>query len=155
MIEGKVTDIAGKVWQEDPRENGTVHASVQLAVKDFDTGNASRDKKLRSVMHAEVHPQVIFEMEQVRGICTFQDLERVASKTCSGAGHGFIDISGVRRPIILEMTIVRNNTDYVVKGHTLLKWSDFGVDDPSILVAYVNEIVHIEVAVTVPVLSGQ
>jgi polyisoprenoid-binding protein YceI len=154
MVEGKVADVVGKVWQEDPRDNGTVHASVKLAVKDFDTGNVNRDKKLRSVMHAAVHPQVIFEMDHVSGLCTFEELERLASKTCSGAGHGFIEISSARRPVILDMTIVRKDTSYLITGHTFLKWSDFGVEDPSILVAYVNEAVNIEVEVAIPVRSA-
>jgi len=155
LIEGKVGSVTGSVWQENPRDNGTIHALVKLAVDDFDTGNVSRDKKLRSVMHAEKHPQVIFEMDHVTGLCTFEELERVASKQCSGAGHGYIEISGVRRSIILEMTVVRKNGNYLVKGHTLLNWSDFGVEDPSILVAYLNEIVNIEVEVKIPVQSAE
>jgi polyisoprenoid-binding protein YceI len=94
-------------------------------------------------------------MEHVSGLCTFEEMERVASKKCSGAGHGFIEISGVRRPIVLEMTVIRKNSHYHVKGHTALKWSDFGVEDPSILVAYLNETVNIEVEVKIPVAHGQ
>ena len=151
LVEGEVSAVTGKVWQEDQGDNGTVHASVKLAVNDLDTGNINRDKKMRSVMHAAVHPQVIFEMDHVSGLCKFEDLERVTSKECSGAGHGFIEISGTRRPIVLDMTVVRKDENYHVKGHTLLKWSDFGVEDPSILVAYVNETVNIEVEVVIPV----
>jgi len=155
MIEGKVKAVTGRVWQADPKDNGTIHALVKLSVGDFDTGDISRDKKMRSVMHAAVHPQVIFEMDHISGLCTFEELECVASKECSGAGHGFIEISGARRAIVLEMTVVRKDLVYLVNGHTMVKWSDFGVEDPSILVAYLNETVNIEVEVKIPVRTAQ
>ena len=71
LVKGEAQVIKGRVWQEDPQDNQTVHASVKLAVQDMVTGDKKRDKKMHLVMHAATYPHVIFEMNSISGICTF------------------------------------------------------------------------------------
>lgn len=59
-------------------------------------------------------------------------------------------MSGTLRQVIIPATISSSPTGYSISGKTTLKWADYGVDDPSILVVHLDPKVTIKFELQLP-----
>jgi polyisoprenoid-binding protein YceI len=142
LVEGEVKQLTGHLELKDPKDFRSIFGWVEFSVLDLDTDNSTRDKKMRRVMHADKFPKVRFELIEVKGLCDPEHLIEKASG-CSGLGLGKLSIAGVTLPSELKIEVQQVENKYVVAGVTKLKWADFGIEDPSIIVAYIDDIVEI------------
>lgn len=146
LVRGTVREIEGTVRVEGPEEGKVVQGRVVMPIRSFDTTNSSRDKKLRKVMHAETVPSVVFTFEQsLAELC--RDFKADAGASCRFELAGELGISGVVRPVVLQVELSHRDGGYSFEGETTIRWRDFGVEDPSILIARVAEEVKIHVTI--------
>ncbi|MCB0358602.1 MAG: YceI family protein [Bdellovibrionales bacterium] len=151
LVEGSTSHIRGKIWLADPSDSRSIRADVHIPIAFFDTDSSSRDERMREVMHADRFPEVRFLLSDAAEICDPSSLEENAASSetvCQGTLHGTVEISGVRRPLALHTTVARSESGYVVNGTTSLRWDQFSVEDPSILIARLDKLVNIEVSVS-------
>ena len=65
-IHGRIAEFSGSIVVTDPVENSVIEVTLQAA--SVDTGNADRDKHLRSkdFLHAEAFPVIAFQSKGLR-----------------------------------------------------------------------------------------
>ncbi len=146
MVRGSTKEIAGKAWLSEPTDYRTIRAEVALPVSQFNTDSSRRDTRLREVMHAAVAPEVRFSLTAAPSLCDPSTLEIAAS--CLAKLEGTLTINSTTREIALPVEITKNEAAFMIEGLTQFKWADFGVEDPSIIVAKLNPTVTVKVAVT-------
>lgn len=137
LVEGKTSGIGGQVALTD---SGNVNAEILIPVAKFDTDSGMRDKKMKKVMHQTKHPNVSFKVFNILNICKDDIL---ASKKCDVEVDGELEISGNKKKIKFPAKIFVEKSMLNLEGKTSLLWADYGVEDPSILVAKLNEKVSI------------
>ena len=141
MVHGIVKNISGSAKLKDLSDKSSVSLLVRFPVRSFNTDNRSRDKELRHVMGTEEFPDVIFEADRLLDGCT---PERVAAEmTCADLLESALTIRGVRKLVRVPIIIAFNNSKFTIKGSLPIRWSEFGVEDPSILIARVDPIVTV------------
>lgn len=140
MVHGKTAGLSGKVWLADPKDPSSVHAEIHLPVASFNTDSEGRDKKLRKVMAQEQFADVLLKIEALDGACT---PEKVTLEPCQATMSGSLAIRGLIRELRLPYSIKREGEHYRVSGDFTFQWADFGVEDPSILIAHVDKDVSI------------
>lgn len=148
-VHGVAKDLAGRVWFEIPSDPGSIRASLTIPVSALDTGSESRDDEMRDSMESNRFPSIHVEMPRISPSCDVRAL--VVGSACTYATKGTVTIRDVTLPIALEGDVNREaRGTLLVKGSTHLDWSAFGVKDPSILIAKVNEEVKIRFVMTLP-----
>ena len=117
-----------------------------MPVAAFDTDNESRDEKLKTVMHTERIPNVIFEfLRSTPTLCDPKTL--VNSQSCTFEVSGDLTINGVTRKVIVPSEVTSIHSSYKISGTTSIRWTDFDVGDPSILIAKLYDDVKINFSV--------
>jgi len=146
LIRGVVKQIEGNLWIEDPKDFHTVRGKIVLPISAFDTNNESRDEELRTVMHAETSPDVAFELlNSVPLLCDPETLKE--SQKCPFEISGDLTINNVTRNISLKSEITSIGSSYKISGTTTIRWADYNVEDPSILIAKLYDDVKINFSV--------
>lgn len=148
LVKGSTAGISGKIWQENPSDLNTIVATISIPVEQFNTDNSSRDERMREVLHADKYPLVQYSLQQVQTDCP----PSTDSNTlpCAIKLRGTVEISGTQKPIEISGTMQRDQDGFLVQGETNLSWKDFGVEDPSIFIARLDEDVHVSFQVHVP-----
>ncbi|MFN8392352.1 MAG: YceI family protein [Bdellovibrionota bacterium] len=136
-VRGTTTGITGKIVLADPADPSTVRGEVHAPVARFDTDNSSRDKTMREVMAAETYPDVKFALSGIEIGCTPSSL--AAGQACSATLRGDLTIRGQTKPWEIPATLSLLGNRYELRGTGRLRWSDFGVEDPSIFVARLSK----------------
>ena len=149
VIKGKTDNFSGKVWLEDKTDFRSLRGNIHLPVASFDTDNKSRDERLREVMHAEQNPFVEFKITSFDS-ASCDPTTLMDQNSCQAVIFGDITINGISKNIALNTSIEKSGTSYKVDGTSSLKWSDFKVDDPSIIIAKLYEDVIIHIQLTLP-----
>lgn len=148
-VHGVAKDLAGRVWLEVPSDPGSIRASLTIPVSALDTGSENRDDEMRDSMEARRFSSIHVEMPRISPSCDVRSL--AVGSACTYATKGAITIRDVTLPIALEGDVHRDSGGaLLVNGSTHLDWSAFGVKDPSILIATVNEEVKIKFVITLP-----
>lgn len=138
-VAGVAKRVSGKV---EASGAGGITASLTLPVRAMSTGNASRDEKMYTVMHAAEHPNVEARLRSVPDFC---DPPRVdGGEPCRTSLSGEIKISGVSRPVTVPVEVTKRGSSYIVTGRQTIDRRDFGVDDPSTFLAKVDPKVEVE-----------
>ncbi len=149
LIKGTTSRIDGRVWLADTKDPLSVRALVKFPVDAFATGGESRDERMREVMDSEHVPLVTLSIDSFEPRCA---LERFQSRvSCPVTLAARLSIRGVEKPLTLTGNMVRAATDVVLSGETRFSWADFGVEDPSILVAKLDPEVLVSYTVRLPV----
>ena len=148
-VHGEVKDLTGRVWFESPKDPGSIRATLTIPVIALDTGSESRDEEMRNSMNAELFPSIQVEMPRISPSCDVRTL--TVESACTYATKGTITIRDVTLPLELGGSVHRDaHGALLVDGSAHLDWSAFGVKDPSILIAQVNEEVNIAFTMTLP-----
>jgi polyisoprenoid-binding protein YceI len=143
LIHGEVPNISGKIWLNDASDPTSIRGDLKAAVLDFDTDNKSRDKEMRHVMDADQFPNVILLINGFEGEpCSPLKVQKAGE--CSGALKGEIKIRDVSKAVSVPFTVKPEGSFYKVAGEFSIQWEEFGVEDPSILVAKLDETVKIK-----------
>ncbi|MCO6430408.1 MAG: YceI family protein [Deltaproteobacteria bacterium] len=148
LVHGSTKGISGKAWLADSSDYRSVKAELHLPVARFDTDNSSRDKKMRKVMQSDTFPEVVFFIEKLSEACDPRSLQLDAS--CNILIDGKLKIRDVLRPLVFKATALHSDKGYQVHGSTAFKWADFGVEDPSIFIAKLDETVVVRFTVLLP-----
>lgn len=131
-VEGKAPGVAGELHLLDEKDPSSVRGTVSVLVERFDTDSSRRDSRLREVMAATEFPKVTYTIEKVALGCATPE----SSATCSVRSEGSLEIRGATRPFQMSGEITKaENGGYLLRLGGALRWEEFGVEDPSILIA--------------------
>lgn len=150
-VEGTVQSLSGELLPKESDTSGVPTGWVEFSVEAMNTGNSMRDSKMRRVMHADQHPKVRLKIEHVNLCGTDENdiaARIVTSPGCQGSASGVLTISGVSKPTTFLFSVTRNEDHFIVDGGFSLRWADYGVEDPSILVAHLDDTVKVKFQVT-------
>lgn len=148
-VEGSVKELSGDIRLANPKNPQTIAATITIPVSALDTDSASRDEEMRDSMEAGRFPSIRVDMPQISPSC--EERQLADGVACTYATKGTVTIRDVTLPIAMSGGIRRGDAGAIlVDGTTQLDWSQFGVKDPSILIAKVDEQVKIEFEITLP-----
>lgn len=147
MVTGHISGTTGTVGLQDPGDISSIVADIHFPVKKFDTGWGMRDSSLYDHMAAEKFPEVRIQTSALKGNCT---PELASAGGCSGMLEGQLTIRDVSKNVSLPVKITKKGSNYLVSGKYTLRWAEYNVEDPSIMVASVKPEVTISYSVTVP-----
>jgi len=119
-VRGTYRVTGGHIRLHDPVESSTVTVTVDAA--SFDSGNAERDRHVRSAdfLAVEEHPEITFRAGRVRP----------AGDGEPAVLDGELTVRGVRRPVSLTVLTVRsgeNGRDLVATARTVVDRYEFGI----------------------------
>lgn len=150
-IHGAVHGARGEVRLSDPKNPRSLSVHALFPVKLFATGNGSRDTRMREVMAEPRFPDVEVFANGLPQECIPETLELKGG--CHGSLNGKVTIRGVTMEFPLPFSMERRGGLYVLEGKVTLDWSQFRVEDPSILVARLAKQVTVHYLASVPALS--
>lgn len=151
LVEGKTAGVHGRVWLEDQADSNSINVEVSLPVTRFDTERESRDEKLRTVMHADRYPEISFIGRGASPRSEGCDPEQMTpGDRCKLEIQGDLLISGVKKTVTLPVVVERLIDSFKVAGELSLAWADYGVEDPSIIIAKLDPKVIVRMAVELP-----
>ena len=128
-----VRRVDGDVWLENPKDFNSIKAKIELPVSQFDSDNNARDERMREVMAAEIVPNVIFELSKIEGLQHPHNM--VDGRTYPIKISGNLKIRETSKNIEILSSIKKTNDKFNVSGEIVIDWSEYGVEDPSIIVA--------------------
>lgn len=142
-VEGLVKSVEGKIWLDDPKDFSSVRVDTTLPVAKFDCDDEDTDETVRDSMAESVYPVVHVVTNKTEGLCVPSQV--TGYEACPFALLGDITIRDVTKPVKLDAQIsLLPSGKYQVTGSTRFKWSDFGVEDPSILIMRVHKTVDVK-----------
>lgn len=141
LIHGKTSGIRGNIWLELPTDPQSIRGNISIPVDRFDTDNSSRDSRLRKVMNSEQFSNVTFSINSVENLCLPQTL--LANGQCSGSARGLLSIENHEEVIPLTFSVSHSPTGFTIVGTADFSWRMFPIEDPSILVARLDDNVKI------------
>lgn len=147
LVEGVVHKVVGAIESRKDGSDEVLSITVEIPVDQLDTDSSMRDEKMRKVMAEEKFPKIKFESNFKVGKCTPAVVK--AGSSCSETMKGLLTIRETSRPVELSLDFNQGTEQIQIIGHTSIKWSDFGVEDPSILIAKLDETVKIQVEVVI------
>jgi polyisoprenoid-binding protein YceI len=145
-VHGQTSGIDGEAMLSAPDDPQSVAIEVKIPVANFDTDSSSRDSELRNVMAADKYPFVILNASGLTKGCT--PAKVLAEGSCEDAMAAKIQIRAIKSDFLLPILMKKTKEGFSVEGSFNIKWPDFGVEDPSILVARVHKDVTIKFKVT-------
>jgi polyisoprenoid-binding protein YceI len=157
-VSGSIEAIKGEVWREN--NSGGFRAEIDGEVKSFKTGLGMRDRELYKVMAADKYPSVHFSLASISGeqgvsgehskeLCKLSEITEI--KPCLASIDAFVTIRGVKKPLRFSGTFKRVAPDRIkLVGKGKLNWAEFGVEDPSILIAKLDKEVRVRFSVEIP-----
>lgn len=144
---GKTSHISGKIWLENPQDFSSIRANISIPSNTLDTDRESRDERLREVMEAETYKVITFNLTRTRNLC---NPDEIAYNTqCLAEIGGELTILKTTKQISVPVQITRVKDGFTILGSFEIDWSEFGVEDPSILVAKVYPTVKINFRVEI------
>jgi hypothetical protein len=132
----------------------SIAGNIEIPIAQLHTGSSGRDSEMREVMHAASHPKIIYALKEIRArdpACRLQDVALdAAGKECPFTAAGMLTIAGNTRRIEASLQVTHAPAGLAVVGRVPLAWADYGVDDPSILVARLDSIVTVTFSTVIP-----
>lgn len=141
IVYGNVSGITGKVEMANAKDPTSIKGEIQIPVKNFSTGWDARDKSLLEHMKVEKYPEVQLKINGLKTLCT------PAEEECKTTLLSSLRICDVTKEVEIDAVIKKMNTSYEVSGNYPIKWAEYNVDDPSILVAKVDPTVTVSFSV--------
>jgi polyisoprenoid-binding protein YceI len=148
-VHGRGRAVSGwvAVGERGPERELALDGAVHIDAASLDTGNRKRDRK----MHAEslavgAHPRIEFAPRSLGPALDRCPPDTAADASCWPLG-GELTIRGVTRAITFPVAVRAVGERLVVDGKVELRWADFGVPDPSVLLLKVKPRVQVAVHV--------
>lgn len=152
LIHGKISGLNGKVWFAQSNGSKILKAELNAPVAQFNTENRSRDSELKKVMAEPEYPKVTLTIESAEDVCTPEIVKK--SGSCTGILSGKLTIRDVTKDIQIPYKVVNEDGVFKASGEFQLKWADYGVEDPSILIAKLHDTVKVSFWTKLNTISG-
>ena len=123
-------------------------ATVFIPVRSLKSGKKRMDEVMHAAMHAKKHPKIEFTLSEITVKAAKGTLSQCDSK-------GTLKINGKTRPISMLITVSRAGGKLTVKGSTLVKMTDFGIQPPSPKLPGGNIVTKDEVKITFSWVTGK
>lgn len=123
----EVRDFSGSMLSSSETEvvEGLQNVNVTVPVTEIDCGNGTMDKKMRKALEVDKHPEIEYELQNVRTVQGGSDAQVLATM-------GSLSIAGTQRVINMEVQGVRLSDGKVrFQGSVPILLSEFGIDRPS------------------------
>lgn len=136
-VHGKARQVSGRV-DAVPGAGGEwkIRGRIAVAAAAMETGNASRDKKMREkILETDKYPEIVFEATRVTGdLSRFREGERLTVEVI-----GDLTVHGKAVPLRLPVDAQVLADRVVLSGSFPLAWKGFGLADPSFGIITVKE----------------
>lgn len=136
-VYGTASGVEGKVWLEEPSDPRSVRGEITVPVGGMKTGNFSRDQKMYSSMHHEAFPKIVMKIHGSEGLCLPEVV--VPKEPCSFTLLGALTIAEATREFSIPAKITRVDSRYEISGSFPLQWREFGIKDPSVFIARIDD----------------
>ena len=137
----KVKKINGKVWLKDKKDFNSIQAHIYMPVRYFDSDNSLRDKKMLKVMGEKKYKNVEFDLISINNLC--DPIKLMEADSCNADLIGNLKIKETEKQVTIPVKVSFQNNKYLIDGNFNLDWDEYGVEDPSILIAKVYKKVQI------------
>lgn len=148
MVNGTTSNLNGSVALKDKNDPLSIVVDLKIQVKTFDTDWDSRDEKLQECMASDTYPIASFVSTRLSDSCKPTVID-IAGK-CSGTLTGTITMRDVSKEVALPVSITKERDSYLISGVLPVKWAEYNIEDPSILIAKLDPIVTISYETRVP-----
>ena len=138
LVKGKTSGVSGHISLAKPDDWKSVTGVISIPVDRFDTDNSSRDEKMREVMAQPTFPAVEIHVLGLEGECS------PALVPCSGTMNAQLTIRGKTLKVPVSYSATHDGTHLVLTGESKFLWSDFDVEDPSIFIAKLSNVVTVK-----------
>jgi polyisoprenoid-binding protein YceI len=132
-VPGNAASFTSEITIEDG-----VSGVLTIQSTSIKTGIKVRDQRMYDFcLDAQSFPTITFELRGITG-----DEEGFKSKTGTGTVnlHGKLNIRSTSRDLIVPTSYTWTETGVKLNGKSEVKWSDYGVPDPSILISTVQPV---------------
>ncbi len=146
LVHGNTSGVNGRLSLANPNDPSSVQGTISLPVDRFDTDSSRRDARMREVMGSNQFPDVKFSISSAEMNCDWSRWRE--ENICPIRIHGMLSIRDQSRAWLLSGKLSLTHGEYSLDATGKLSWPDFGVTDPSILVARLNPEVAISIRST-------
>lgn len=147
-VNGTTKNLNGSVVLRDKNDPLSIVVDLKIQVKTFDTDWDSRDEKLQECMASDVYPVASFISTRLSDSCKPALLD--ISGKCSGTLTGTLTMRDVSKEVALPVSITKEADRYVISGAIPVRWAEYNIEDPSILIAKLDPVVTISYETKVP-----
>lgn len=141
-VHGKTSGVHGSATLKKQDDPSSVAVQISIPVAQFDTDSSKRDKELREVMFASEYTEVKFVSTSLGKKCTPGIVLRDSS--CEDLLKGKLTIVNTTSDVEIPVTVtVDKDKNFTVSGEFSIRWAEYGVEDPSILIAKVDPVATI------------
>jgi len=147
-LHGTSSRLSGNVWLENRDDPLSIRATINFPVAHLSTGGELRDARMLEVMDSEHHHFVTLAIDSIVPQCDVKDF--ILRESCSVVLTARLSIRGTERTLSLPGTLSREETSVELNGSVRFSWLDFGVEDPSIIVAKLHPEMQVSYSVTLP-----
>ncbi|MCI0409159.1 MAG: YceI family protein [Acidobacteria bacterium] len=139
-VHGITHQVSGWVSFDPEDLSRRAEVSFKVEAATLDTGNKSRDKKMRD-SHLETgrHPVIVFQSSKVKAIAPTLRAGETQEMEVTGA----LSLHGTERVISFPVKAVRRGEELVVTGETSLRMTDYGIPIPAFLFMKVKDEVKV------------
>lgn len=143
-VEGRTSAVAGTITRPAaPSPEGfAVGGRVAIAARTLETGNGTRDKRMRSESLAvDRFPEIVFVPSRAVGsVASF-----APGSTARFKLEGSLAVRGVTKPVSIDVTARFTEQGVIADGTTTFSFLDFGVPDPSSFLLHVKPSLTIKI----------
>jgi polyisoprenoid-binding protein YceI len=127
-VTGRNNNVSGSVMWIATDGRAKVEASVRVDAATFESGNATRDRDVRTMLEAESYPEIVFRLESILGL----DETPLTSLDGTYVAVGMLTVRGITKEISVPVEIHYRDGQLTVAGSTASKYTDFGIDPPRV-----------------------
>jgi polyisoprenoid-binding protein YceI len=139
-VHGISHQVSGKVIFDPENLSREAEVSFKVESVTLDTGNKSRDKKMReSHLDTARYPVIAFHSSKVAAIAPTLRAEETQEMQVTGT----LALHGTEKQISFPVKAVRHGEELVVTGETSLKMTDYGIPIPGFLFMKVKDEVKV------------
>jgi polyisoprenoid-binding protein YceI len=128
---------------------GEVRGEVVVDTQSGESGNASRDKRMRDeILETRRFPTAVFRPDRFEGKLS-------AEGDSPGNLHGRLELHGAEREILVPVKIHASAGQATASARFEIPYVQWGLKNPSTLFLHVNDKVEIQIQATVNLSSGK
>ncbi len=127
-VKGINTNVNGIIKWVETESRPIIKADITINASQFDSGNTSRDSDVRDILNVEEYPEITFELISLLGI-EAKPLEEISGDFVA---TGSLSVHGTTKEISVPVSLHYTGGMLTVKGSTVAKYTDFGIDPPRV-----------------------
>ena len=147
-INGTTKDLVGSITLKDKKDPLSIVVDLTIKVQTINTDWDGRDETLQECMASDQYPTVSFTSQRLSDNCKPSVID--ISSRCSGNLTGILTMRDVTKEVTLPVEITKELDFYRIQGTLPLQWAEYNIEDPSILIAQLDDTVNISYQTIVP-----